>query len=410
MKILIINHYAGSPKLGMAYRPYYLAKEWKKNGHEVVILCADFSHLRKKNPIIKNDFEIFYEDEVKYCVVKTPAYSGNGVKRIINMFTFIFKLWFNIKKILTVISPDVVIASSTYPLDNYIAHRISKKTKAQHIFEVHDLWPLSPIELGGFSKYHPFILIMQAAENFAYKYADKVVSMLPNTLEHMKEHGLDTDKWYHIPNGVVLDDWINSENIPESYSEIFNNLKKAGKKIIGYTGGHAISNSLNTVVEAAKILKNKNNISFVFVGNGNEKENLKKQAKGLTNVIFLDTVSKNRMPHLLSYMDFLIITWNKSSLYRFGISPNKIYDYMMSAKPIIHATDAPNNFVDDAQCGIAIEPENPKAITEVVLNLCSMTKEELIRMGENGKEYVMKNHDYIVLAERFINLINKNDN
>ncbi len=404
MKILIINHYAGSPGLGMAYRPYYLAKEWMKNGHEVVILGADFSHLRKKNSDIKTDFEITYENNVKYCWVKTPSYKGNGVKRTINMFTFILKLRFNINKILKIIAPDVVIASSTYPLDNYIAHRISKKTGAKHIFEVHDLWPLSPMELGNMSKYHPFIVIMQAAENFAYKNADKVVSMLPATKEHMKEHGLDLRKWFHIPNGIVTSE-KNDKDIGKGYKKIFDKLRKENKKIIMYAGGHALSNSLNTVVDAAKISDNK--FAFVFVGSGNEKEKLIKQAEGLKNVFFLEPVPKNQIQTLLSYADILIIVWNKSPLYRFGISPNKIFDYMLAGKPIIHATDAPNKFTDEAKCGISTEPENPGALVDAISRLLDMPEKDLKQMGENGKDYVLKNHDYKVLAENFLKIIEK---
>ncbi len=403
MKILIINHYAGSPKMGMAYRPYYLAKEWMKNGHEVVILCADFSHLRKERPEVKNDFEIIYEEGVKYCVVKTPEYKGNGVRRIVNMFTFILKIRFNLRKVIKIISPDVVISSSTYPLDNYIAHRISKKTKAQHIFEVHDLWPLSPMELGNMSKYHPFILIMQAAENFAYKKADKVVSMLPETKEHMKIHGLDLNKWFHVPNGIVTSE-KNNHDISDEYKELFNRLKEENKKIIMYAGGHALSNSLNTIIEAAKISNDK--FAYVFIGNGTEKEKIVKQAEGLNNVFFLEPVPKNQIQTLLSYADLLAIVWNKSPLYRFGISPNKIFDYMMASKPIIHATDAPNKFTDIANCGVAVEPENPKILADAINNLFEMTDEDLIQIGKNGKEYVLKNHDYKVLAENFIDIIN----
>ncbi|NOZ35755.1 MAG: glycosyltransferase family 4 protein [Chlorobi bacterium] len=407
MKILIINHYAGSPNMGMAYRPYYLAKEWIKRGHEVVILCADFSHLRKKNPIIKDDFEIFYEDEVRFCVVKTPAYNGNGVKRIINMFTFIFKLRLNIKKILNIIFPDVVIASSTYPLDNYIAHRISKRTKAQHVFEVHDLWPLSPRELGNMSKLHPFILIMQAAENFAYKHVNKVVSMLPKTLEHMKKHGLKPEKWFHVPNGIVLEDWKNFDKIPESYSTLFKEFKQQGRKIVGYAGGHAISNSLDTLIETAKLLKNYPDIVFVLVGDGQEKENLKSQADNMENLYFLDSVPKKSVPDLLSYFNILFIGWNKSLLYRFGISPNKIFDYMMAKKPIIHAVEAGNDIVKEADAGISTEPQNPKAVADAIIQILNLSESDVRKIGEKGKEYVIRNHDYKVLAQNFINIIEK---
>ena len=103
-------------------------------------------------------------------------------------------------------NPNIVIASSTYPLDIIPAFLIAKKTRAKLIFEVHDLWPLSPIELGGMSPFHPYIMIMQWAENFAYRVSHKVVSILPKTKSHMQKHGLGPDKFAHIPNGIDIID------------------------------------------------------------------------------------------------------------------------------------------------------------------------------------------------------------
>ncbi|MCF6242164.1 MAG: glycosyltransferase family 4 protein [Bacteroidales bacterium] len=406
MKILIISHYAGSPKLGMAYRPYYLAKEWIKAGHEVCILAADNSHLRNKNIYFQKDFHEQEFEKIKYIWVKTPKYKGNNIGRIFNILVFVIKSVLKAKFLSQKYKPDVVIASSTYPLDNYIAYKICKISKAKYIFEVHDLWPLSPIELGGFPKYHPFIIVMQKAEDFAYKNADSVVSMLPKTKEHMKEHGLDLSKWHHIPNGILTEEWGNSEKIPNSHKQILDKLKKEKKIIVGYAGGHAISNSLDTLINAAYLLKDNNFFTFVLVGKGSEKEKLIKQSKDLKNIIFLDAVSKNSIPDLLSYMDILFIGWNKSPLYRFGVSPNKIFDYMMAKKPILHAVDAGNDIVKDAKAGISIKPESPQEIVKALFKFKEMDEKEKRQMGINGFNYVIKYHDYKVLAEEFINIIN----
>ena len=405
MNILLINHYAGTKELGMEFRPYYLAKEWIKLGHSVTIIAASFSHLRRKNPSITSNFTEETIEGIKYLWIKTPTYEGNGLGRIKNMFAFLNKLSRKTKYIAKTYKPDVVIASSTYPSDNYIAKDICKKSGAKHIWEVNDLWPLSPMELGNMSRFHPFIMIMKHGELFAYKNIDAVVSLLPNTLKYMESQGLTTDKWNYIPNGIVMGDWENSEEISDEYKSVFSNLKSKGKTIIGYTGGHAISNSLNTIIDAARLLKEDNNFHFIFVGDGQEKQNLIKQASGLNNITFLKPVSKNQIPAILNLMDYLIITWNKSSIYRFGISPNKIFDYMMAAKPIIHATDAPNKFVDEAECGIAIEPENPQGIINAIHKLNKYNTNELKTMGENGRKYILANHDYKVLAERFIGVI-----
>ena len=167
MNILIINHYAGSPEMGMEFRPYYFAKEWTAMGHRVDIIAADFSHLRRVNPDVSRDFQEEIIDGIHYHWIKTRRYEGNGGQRAITMAQFIGKLWLHTGRIIKDMDPDVVIDSSTYPLDTYIGQRIRKKSKkkVKVIHEVHDMWPISPVEIGGMSSKHPFIRVMQRGED-----------------------------------------------------------------------------------------------------------------------------------------------------------------------------------------------------------------------------------------------------
>ena len=167
MRILLINHYAGSTEMGMEFRPYYMAKEWIKLGHQVDIIAAGFSHLRQKNPTVIKDWQEDLIDGIHYHWIKTACYSGNGVKRALTMFEFVGKIRLKAKYIARNWKPDVIITSSTYPLDTYAGQRIRKFTdnKANLIHEIHDMWPLSPVLLGGMSKNNPFIVLMQIAEN-----------------------------------------------------------------------------------------------------------------------------------------------------------------------------------------------------------------------------------------------------
>ena len=131
MNILLINHYAGSPEMGMEFRPYYMAQKWNSHGHNTIILAADNSHIRKHNPSITKDFEEQVIGGIKYVWVKTRPYSGNGLKRFFNMLDFVNKIRKNTCYLVETYKPDVVIASSTYPLDNYVAHKISKLSGAK---------------------------------------------------------------------------------------------------------------------------------------------------------------------------------------------------------------------------------------------------------------------------------------
>ncbi len=125
-RILYIEHYAGSPEMGMEFRPYYLSREWVKMGYRVDILAADFSHLRIKNPCITHDFQEEVIDGVHYHWIHTRTYDGNGVARAITMVQFVGKIWINAKRIAKRFKPDVIITSSTYPLDTYAGQRIKK--------------------------------------------------------------------------------------------------------------------------------------------------------------------------------------------------------------------------------------------------------------------------------------------
>jgi len=408
MNILLINHYAGSPQYGMEYRPYYLAREWVRMGHRVVIISASFSHLRIKQPTVEGNISEEIIDGIKYIWIKAPNYKGNGFKRILNMLTFVSKLVFLSKKLSSYFKPDLVIASSTYPLDIFPAYLISRFSKAKLIFEVHDLWPLTPIELGGLPKWHPFIVIMQIAEDFAYKHADKVISILPKALDYMVSRGMDANKFVHIPNGIDTEEWQSSNaQLPEKCKEVIEKLKKEEKFLVGYVGSFGVANALNYFIESAIYLKELP-VSLILVGQGPEREKLQKyvELNKLDNVVFLTSIAKGSIPFLLNEMDALYIGWRKNRLYRYGMSPNKLFDYMMSGKPIIHAVEAGNDLVKEVGCGISIPPEDPVAIAEAVKKLLSMAPGEREEMGMRGREYVIKNHDYKVLAQKFLEAIN----
>ncbi len=405
MNILIINHYAGSLEYGMEFRPWYLAKKWQEAGHKVYILSASYAHTRKKQPEVSTDLQSDIIDGVEYIWLKTPRYSGNGLARIRNMFTFTYKLGKYHKKIAEITAADVVIASSTYPLDNYSAQRIAKISGGQYIYEIHDLWPLSPMELGGYSAKHPFIRTMQKAEDFAYAHADKVVSILPCVKEHVIEHGLPENKLFFVPNGIWIEDWENPTQAPESYFAEIKAKKAEGKTCVVYAGAHGVANMLDNFIRAAELAQN-DNFHFFLLGDGPEKPGLIKlaQEKKLTNLSFLDAISKKAIPSILPEFDILYIGLKNEALFRFGIGPNKLFDYMMAAKPIIMAINAGNDIVSDAKCGYTIEPENSQEIYHALKKIEALSDDEKETMGKNGKSYVIKHHEYTNLANDFLKI------
>lgn len=408
MNILLINHYAGSTKMGMEFRPYYFAQEWIKMGHQITIIAGDYSHLRLKNPEVKKDFQKEMIDGIQYCWIKTGHYEGNGVNRALTMVRFVYKLWSNAERIVNSIKPDVIITSSTYPLDTFAGQKIAKLCGARLIHEVHDMWPATLIELGGMKKYNPFVLLIQAGENSAYKNSDRVVSILPCTKEYMIAHGMAKHKFINIQNGVVLSEWEQGERIPEAHRKILNELKKEGNFIVGYFGGHSLSNALDLLIDAAKEVYNPQ-IKFVLVGNGIEKSRLIKRVadENIKNIIFLDAVVKSSVGDLTKYFDCSYMGSLKSPLYRFGISFNKMYDSMMAGKPIICAIDTPECLVDKYECGIVVKGEKASEISKVVEQLYNMSENDRRKMGIKGKEAVMKYFNYTNLAIQFEEIFTK---
>ena len=406
MKILYESDLAGSKYHGMAYRIYQFSKEFTDRGHEVMVVAASYSHTRRINPNVTGRLTNENIDGIQYKWIKTPKYSGNGVGRVLHMLLYNFYLWFYAKKIAREFKPNVVIASGVTPLDFIGCRKIAKKAGAKIFLEVGDLWPLSPIELGGYSPRHPFIKIMQWAENYSYRHTDNVISLLPCLKKYMMEHGLDSDKFNYIPNGIITSEWDASKELSEKMQGVFNKLKKENKFIIGYAGAHGQANDLNTIIDVVAGLKSQD-VVLILIGTGQEKEKLVSYTlkHGIDNVYFFPAQEKELIPACLKQMDVLYIGLQKQPLFRFGISPNKMFYYMMASKPIIQAIDAGNNLVQEANCGLYAEPENVEAIARAILKLKMMSTQEREELGRNGHEYVLQNHAYNKLTERYLDLI-----
>ena len=412
MNILYIDHYAGSPEMGMEFRPYYLSHEWVMMGHKVTIIAGDFSHLRQKNPIITEDFTTEIIDGIEYLWIRTGEYQGNGVKRAFSMLSFVGKLLSNAKTIADKWKPGAVIASSTYPLDTYAAQRIAKFAKAKYIHEVHDMWPSTLYEVGGMSKFHPFVVLMQFAENSAYENCDKCVSLLPYAKEYMVQHGLQPDKFINIQNGIVEEEWVDFESIPEEHVRFFEEHKDSF--IVGYFGGHALSNALDNVLDIAKELlhcQKTERVIFVLVGEGVEKKRLIERAKQehLKNVFFLRGISKKAIPDLIKHFDCSFMIGKSSPLYRFGLCLNKMFDSMMAGLPIICAFDAPETLVETFHCGYQCGSNDNRKIINAIKSLYNMSALERKQIGMNGKRAILKYFTYSHLAEDFINVISNNE-
>lgn len=395
MKILMINHYAVPPIESGGTRHYSLAQELIKRGHQVTVIAANFSH-QKRVPLIPDVREPVFErhyDEVPFIWVNVPPYTRNSPARAKNMIAFTKAMLIN-KYFKEMDPPDVVIGSSPHPFAAWAAQRLATKWGIPFIFEVRDLWPQSLIDLGKISSRHPAVKFMAMLEKHLYKRADKIITLLPGAHEYIRSIGIDVDKVVYIPNGIDFSIYSQpTDRLPKQNSDRFT---------VMYAGAHGFANCLEVILKCAEILKGKygDKIVFQLVGDGPQKEYLKNMADkmGLSNVEFINPVPKSQVPTLLSHADAFIVVVKDSPLYKYGISLNKIYDYLASARPVIIGVNAFNNPVEEAGAGITVAPENPEELAAAVIKLYNMSEQDRKQMGINGRKYVEENHDFRNLA------------
>ncbi|EHR72941.1 glycosyltransferase [Burkholderiales bacterium JOSHI_001] len=405
MNILLINHYAGSPTLGMEYRPYHMAREWVRAGHRVQVVAATQSHVRARQPQAGDELI----DGIHYRWLPTPAYGGNGVGRAWNIAHFLARAWAQTRRLVVEFKPDAVIASSTYPMDIWVARHIARRAGAKLVFEVHDLWPLSPIELSGMSPKHPFIRLCAWAEGNAYRDADVVVSMLPKVHGYMQGRGLDLKRLAIVPNGIAPDDWQQAPTaLRDDVAQALQAARAAGRTVVGYAGSMGLPNALDTLLDAAALLRHEP-LQLLLVGDGLERERLARRTvdEGLAKVQFLPPIPKAQVPAFLSAIDLAYIGWQRVPIYRFGIAPNKLMDYMMAGCAVLHSVEAGNDPVAESGCGLTVAPEDPAAVANGLKHLAALPAEERRAMGQRGRSFVQAHHTYPVLAQRFVDAMQR---
>jgi glycosyltransferase involved in cell wall biosynthesis len=402
MHIVFIAHFAGSPQHGMVYGHYYLAREWVRTGHHVTIVAAGFAHTRFNQPQVSGQIAEEYIDGIRYLWIPTPSYSpADRVGRVRNILTFVKRVW---TKNLPIQKADVVISSSHHPFAIHPARYLANRLNARLIFEVRDLWPLTLIELGGASVKNPFIRLMQYSENYAYRQTDKVVSVLPAAKEYMIEHGLRPDKFVYVPNGVDLDDVAHPETLPSGHADLIEALRSKGKFLVGYAGRVGLANALHSLIDALKLCPG-DDIAAVILGEGSHAVELQSQAQEIgiaDKVYFLESVPKNQVHDFIARMDCVYIGLQSQPLFRFGVSPTKLNDYMLAAKPIVYAIDAPGNTVEESGAGITCRAENASDISQALMTMKAMSPDERVEMGLRGQAWIVGNKDYRVLAARFL--------
>ncbi len=269
--------------------------------------------------------------------------------------------------------------------------------------EVRDLWPQTLIDMG-VPKWNPFVIILGLLERFLYKRAKKIITLLPKAHEYIENLSIPAEKIIWIPNGVDL------EKFPPLGKDSLNSGTELSSDefVITYTGAIGKANNLDVAIEAAKILRRDYpNIKFLFVGDGPEKVRLLEVVKEgkINNVEFRLPVAKNKIIEIILKSDALFFHLQDSPVFKYGISSNKLFDYLASGKPIIFSSNSINNPVEEAGAGITVPPDDPQALAEAIIKLYKMPEEERVKMGMNGRKYVEKYHSIPVLVDKLEEVI-----
>jgi glycosyltransferase involved in cell wall biosynthesis len=405
MNVWVFNQFAGSPynSSGAGERYHFIAKRLKqKYLLDVTIFAASYNHLFINQPRTSGAFTIEYLDGVRYCWVKVPPYSSeSGVGRLVSWIIFMLRLFVIPKTIMP--SPDCVIVSSMsmFPIYPALMRKLfSTKKKLKLIFEVRDIWPLTLIEMGGFSKWNPIIILLMFTEWIAYRWADTIVSVLPYAHQHIQSRVNRKVSVSWIPNGIELESFSErSPNLPLIWSDLFEN-----KIIVSYAGAVGKANALEYFLQAHSKLINPSNFLFLILGTGPELDQLKARFEN-DSIIFAGKVPKKEVHNILCRSHLLFIGWHKLSIYRFGVSANKYADYMLARKPIISSGDLMYDPVKEARCGEVVAPEDALKIAEAIDRLAAMSVEQQVSIGENGYQYLLKNNSMEVISEKFYTLL-----
>lgn len=398
--VWIFNFFAGNRDSGWGERHFFLAKEMIKENFEILIFSSTNNHMFENKVVIDAHYEFRAYEGVKFCWIKVPAYKATSIKRFWSMMVFSIKLFFLPFKEKD--KPDCIIVSSMPMFPILPALYWKWRLKINKLaFEVRDLWPLTPIHLGKISKYNPMIVIMGIIEKIAYKKSDIIISLLPKADGYINQFSGNPSKFLYLPNGISLD--VDTEDSLPFNRDV---AVPADKFIVGYAGSLGIANAMRYVIEAAKILQD-NNIHFVILGDGYLKEELIDMSKDLTNVTFLPKVKKGVVSRVIAKFDVCIISWTNSTLYQYGVSANKLFDYMLAAKPIVLAGNLADNPVELSQSGICTEPENPGAIASAILELYNMNADERQKLGSNGFQFLKTYHVYPYLAKKLVTRLNE---
>lgn len=399
MEIWIFNHYADKPG-GTYLRHFDFASQWVEKGHRVRIFASGFTHNRFKYETNFDSPLNFVKKEnyngIDYYLIKTVPYQANDWRRIANMISyFIITTFYALFK---KPRPHIIIGSNVHPLAVLAAWIVAFCRKTKFVFEVRDLWPETLINMGFLKENSLFTRFLKWGERFMYRKADLIVVLMPFAFQYIEKLGISRKKIVWIPNSTNLERYRNIKAAPENSKGPFK---------LFYLGAYGAANGLDVLIRGMKIINMKypNTFYLHFYGSGPEKSRLERlvQDLHLDNVALHPPVPKEQLFSIMELADAFVFVLRDLPLFRFGISPNKLNDYLSSKRPVIFLCNSNNNIVKDADAGVYRQEISPRSFANAVEELFfKRTSEERKKMGENGLNYIRKNYEIRILADKML--------
>lgn len=413
MYIWLINHYAVPPQYYPLARQTYFAKNLMAMGHKVTIISASTVHNSDLDLITDGSkWKREVVDGIDHVYIKCCHYKGNGLRRIYNMSEFAWKLPSVCKKL---DKPDVIVATSMPPMSCAKGVEIAKNYGIPAIAEIADLWPESIVAYGIAKASNPIIICLRKLEKWIYKNADAIVFTMENAYQYIIDQGWQNEipksKVHYINNGIDLELFDYNK---KHYQIDDEDLKNPDTFKVVYTGSIRRVNNLGRVLDAAKLVTNER-VRFLIWGYGDELETLERRVREeeIRNVIFKGGVEKKYIPYIVSNSDLNLMhggdvnhdkNENKTNLGKYGISPNKLFDYFASGKPVFTDFNDCYNPASNYDLGYIVKDDSSRGIAFEIDELAQLDSKELQRLGDNARK-AASDYDFITLTKRLVEVI-----
>lgn len=404
MDIWLINHYAVPPKYYPLARPANFAKYLMAMGHTVTVFAASSVHNSTLN-LITDDRKWREEtvDGVHYVYIKCCDYQGSGLKRIYNICEFAWKLPGVCKHFP---KPDAIVATSMPPTSCAMGVHLGRKWGCKTVAEIADLWPESIVAYGIAGPHNPAVLALRRLEKWIYKKADALIFTMEGAYDYIVEQGWEKEipraKVHYINNGVDLEQFdYNKEHFRVEDAD----LDEPDTFKVVYTGSIRKVNNLGLLLDAAKNVKD-SRVKFLIWGDGDERAALEQRVRDehIGNVVFKGKVEKKYIPSIVSRADLNFAHNDPSPLFRFGISFNKLFDYLAAGKPVLCDFPCPYNPAVTYGAGIEATDTQPQQIAKAIDALVTSAEQEWQSYCANARR-AAEDYDFKRLTDKLIAVI-----